>query len=268
MNKTDRKILLTNIQRFSLHDGPGIRTTIFLKGCAIRCPWCSNPENLKPSPEPYVRNDVSGIYGRYMTCDDVYREIMKDKTFYQVGGGGEGVDALPGGVTFSGGEPLLQIDALEPLLKKLTDEGIHLAVESCLFVPVDKLVAAIKYFNLFYVDMKILDKDRCRETEHGDLKQYMDNLDTLFLSGLPVVIRVPVIGGYTDGEENRKEVVRLISKYRPNRVELMKEHNLGLSKYASLSMLPPEYKGVSDELMEQYRREIEKTGVTVQVCRS
>jgi len=268
VNKKNQKILLTNIQRFSLHDGPGIRTTIFLKGCSIRCPWCSNPENLKHCPEPYVKDDVPGIYGRYLTCDEVYHEIMKDKIFYQIGGTGKGLNALPGGVTFSGGEALLQITVLEPLLERLISEGIHLAVESSLFVSTDKLVAAMKYFNLFYVDMKILDKKRCRETEHGDLELYMENLDILFRSGLPIVVRVPVIGGYTDGEENRKEVVRLIRKYRPDKVELIKEHDLGMSKYVSLSMPVPEYRGVSDELVERYRMEIEKTGVTVQICRN
>lgn len=90
-------MLITNIQRFSLHDGPGIRTTVFMKGCSLRCPWCSNPENLNPYPEKYTKKGINGIYGREYTCDEVYYEIIKDRAFY-------GSD---GGVTFSGGRSLI-----------------------------------------------------------------------------------------------------------------------------------------------------------------
>lgn len=107
-------MLITNIQRFSLHDGPGIRTTIFLKGCSLRCPWCSNPENIKPYPEKYYKDGIEGIYGKNYTCDEVYNEIIKDRAFYDENGG----------VTFSGGEALLYVNELLPLLEKLKKERI------------------------------------------------------------------------------------------------------------------------------------------------
>ena len=77
----EKNILLTNIQRFSLHDGPGIRTTVFLKGCSLRCPWCSNPENLKPHPEKYMKDGIDGIYGKYYSASELVKECLKDKNF-------------------------------------------------------------------------------------------------------------------------------------------------------------------------------------------
>ena len=267
--------LITNIQRFSLHDGPGIRITVFLKGCSLRCPWCSNPENLNLFPEKYNKNGTEGIYGVYMSCDDIYNELMKDKAFYGEFSRGnlnnisllvEELDNLPGGITFSGGEPLLHINKLEPILKKLYDSNTHITVETCLFVKKEKLKLAIQYIDLFYVDIKMLDKDNCKTILYGNLNQYLQNLKILFESNKPVVFRIPVIGGYTDGEENRRKVIELLEVYHPIKVELIKEHNLGESKYVSLGERVPNYNGVSDELIEKYKTEIENIGIPVQVC--
>lgn len=251
------KLLVTHIQRFSLNDGPGIRTTVFFKGCSLRCPWCSNPENLTPFPEQYVKEGISGTYGYYLSCDELYDEIVKDKAFY-----GEG-----GGVTFSGGEALLQFAKAEPLLKVLKTENIHTAIESSLFASRRNLGIAVKYIDLFYVDVKILDAQRCRDIEQGVLGVYLSNLDVLMKSGKPVVFRIPVIGGYTDHKENRRKVLEMIRTYQPIKVELIKEHHLGESKYASLRMPTPNCRGTSDEVMETYKNEISPIGVPVEICR-
>lgn len=147
----DDKILVTNIQRFSFHDGPGIRTTVFLKGCSLRCPWCANPENLIAQQQNYIKDDIEGIYGKYMTADELLMEVLKDKVFY--GGkieqsnwgitNSEQIEMLPGGVTFSGGECLLQINQLKPVLRKLNEQHIHTAVETCLFIPTTNLMIAL-----------------------------------------------------------------------------------------------------------------------------
>ena len=104
------KILITNVQRFSLHDGPGIRTTVFLKGCSLHCPWCANPENIDFVIEPYIKDDINTTIGQYVSCDELYELIMRDKVFYD-----------GGGVTFSGGEALIQMDVLKPLLERLKE---------------------------------------------------------------------------------------------------------------------------------------------------
>lgn len=264
----DDRILITNIQRFSLHDGPGIRTTVFCKGCSLRCPWCANPENLEPRPENYVKDGIPGTYGQYISPGELVREVMRDELFYRQRGHGEGLDALPGGVTYSGGEPLLQADRLERAFRALKEAGVHQCVETSLFVPEDRLQLAMKYIDLFYVDIKILDKERCKALLRGDIKQYLANVKTLFTGGRPVVFRAPVIGGYTDGAENCRAVADLIKRYSPVKVELIKGHDLGRSKYISLGMAPPELHTVTDEFMEKYKETIVKnTSVLTEVCK-
>lgn len=282
----ENKLLVTNIQRFSLHDGPGIRTTIFLKGCSIRCPWCSNPENLSKSIQNYMKNGTKGVYGKYYSPESLYKEILKDKAFY-----GEynfnndnrrklEIELLPGGVTFSGGECLLQIDALLPLLEILKYEKIHMAIETSLFVPEDYLFRAIEYINFYYVDIKILNKEKCLGILSGDIELFMKNADILLYSGKPVVLRIPVIGGYTGNTENRNDILNFISKYIKSSqvnilgIELIKEHNLGIEKYKSLSVYnkgykEPVYFGITNIFMEQYKKELEECigkKIPVKIC--
>lgn len=273
----DKGILLTNIQRFSLHDGPGIRTTVFLKGCSLRCPWCANPENLSGTIQSYTKDGVSGTYGRYYTPKELIHECLKDRNFYDGKlndpalwniSSADQIESLPGGVTFSGGEALLQMEVMVPVCSSLHDAGIHIAVETCLFVPAHSVELAVGLVDFFYVDMKILSSEKCKSVEHGDLGTYLENLNTVMKSGKPVVIRVPVIGSYTDTDENRKAVKDLISKYRDFilKIELIKEHNLGESKYTSLNM-QMDYHGVSDELMEQYQDELGDLGILTEICK-
>ena len=213
-----KKILLTNIQRFSLHDGPGIRTTVFLKGCSLRCPWCSNPENLQPKPQPYLKDGITGVYGKYYEPELLLKECLRDKAFYQGRidaparwsiSSADDLDRLPGGITFSGGEALLQIEALKPVITGLHQENIHLAVETCLFVQMHELELALDCIDLFYVDVKILDPYYCRMVEHGDIDLFLDNLDRLMTwkdmrgEKKPVIVRIPVIGSFTDSKDNR-----------------------------------------------------------------
>ena len=277
MDTIESKVLLTNIQRFSLHDGPGIRTTVFLKGCSLRCPWCSNPENLRPQPEEYVKDGLPGTYGKHYAQDELLREVLKDKNFYEGKleqsqwkiTDSDQIEKLPGGVTFSGGEALLQMDSLVPVLQALKEQGIHTAVETCLFVPEENVRIAMEWIDFFYVDIKILNASKAQEVEKGRLDLYLQNLDILLNSGCPVVIRVPVIGGFTDDDENRDKVKKLLDRYRDHilKIELIKEHNLGESKYQSLNLPIPAYNGVSDELMEQYKKELEPLGIPVEVCK-
>ena len=277
MDTIESKVLLTNIQRFSLHDGPGIRTTVFLKGCSLRCPWCSNPENLRPQPEEYVKDGLPGTYGKHYASEELLKEVLKDKNFYEGKleqsqwkiTASDQIEKLPGGVTFSGGEALLQMDSLVPVLQALKAQGIHTAVETCLFVPEENVRIAMEWIDFFYVDIKILNASKAQEVEKGRLDLYLQNLDILLNSGCPVVIRIPVIGGFTDDDENRDKVKKLLDRYRDQilKIELIKEHNLGESKYQSLNLPLPAYKGVSDALMEQYKKELEPLGIPVEVCK-
>ena len=262
------QILITNIQRFSLHDGPGIRTTVFCKGCSLRCPWCANPENLEARLETYVKDGKSGIYGRFISKNDLYETVMRDEPFYRQQGQESGLAALPGGVTYSGGEAMLQADSLSPLFQRLKMEGVHQCVETSLFISSNQLELAMKFIDLFYVDIKILDKERCKSILHGKLEQYLANVKVLFETKKPVIFRMPIIGGYTDREENIRAVVEFIKQYPPIKVELIKEHNLGQSKYKSLGKTPLDLHTVTDDFMEKVKREIQTaTNTITKVCK-
>lgn len=265
----EERILVTNVQRFSLHDGPGIRTTVFCKGCSLRCPWCANPENLNAVPEPWQKDGKNGVYGQWLSCGELFEVLMKDRLFYKSPTAVSGACAgMPGGVTFSGGEPLLQAGRLEPLLSRLKKENVHLCVETALFVPAAMLACALRYIDMFFVDVKLLNAVRCREVLDGDLDQYRKNVETLFSTGKPVIFRIPVIGGFTDSAGNRQAVLDWVKRFRPIRVELIKEHNLGESKYLSLGKTPLKLDTVTDKDMEQYREEIiSATGVETEICK-
>lgn len=279
----EKNILITNIQRFSLHDGPGIRTTVFLKGCSLQCPWCSNPENIDPFQQKYIKDGVTGYYGKYYSSSELLKECLKDKAFYdgEISDSGlwnisevDQINLLPGGITFSGGECLLQIEALSPVCKELKRKGIHIAAETCLFVPYTNLIKALDYIDFFYVDMKIIDSDCCKAIENGNLDVYLKNLDTLLSwtdeskNHKPVVIRIPVIGNYTSYPENRNQIHKLLNKYKDKllKIELIKEHNLGESKYKSLGM-NVDYHGVEDGLMEKYKEELRDLGILTEICK-
>lgn len=267
----DGRVLITNIQRFSLHDGPGIRTTVFTKGCPLVCPWCSNPENMNMVPESYVKDGIEGTYGRYLSCDEIYNELIKDKLFYGIWDK-ENISLnkiadISGGITFSGGESLLWSDRLQPLWKLLQESHIHMAVETALMVPGKAVETALKFIDLFYVDIKILDVQKCRTMIKGDVSIYFSNLDLLFSSNLPVIFRVPVIGGYTDSNENRDRVIDVIKAYHPIKVELIKGHSLGSSKYLSLGKTVPEYYEVSDCYLKEYWEMIQESGIETEICK-
>lgn len=274
-------ILVTNIQRFSLHDGPGIRTTVFLKGCTLRCPWCCNPENILSQIQHYEKNGIRGTYGVRYTTDSLYKEIIKDKSFFAGSIEDYGITSpallmkLPGGITFSGGEALLQISQLEQLLQRLNKEHIHMTVETSLFVRQEALRIAIRYIDLFYVDIKILDSEKCKRHQHGSLNQFLENWSVLLESGKPIVVRVPVIGGYTDGPDNIAAIIDLLKKAKGNiiKVELLKEHNLGIQKYRSLISAGniiemPANKGVSDITIHKYKEYMEsELNYCIEICK-
>lgn len=264
----DKRILITNIQRFSLHDGPGIRTTVFLKGCSLRCPWCANPENIEPQIQQYCKDGQKGVYGKYYTNDELLVELQKDKVFYAQVVAATALGNLPGGVTFSGGEPLLQFAALESVLQELKAEKIHICIETCLYAPAAMLELALRYVDLFYVDIKILNAVRCRDLLCGDTEQYFSNTERLFKFDKNVVFRIPVIGGYTDVEENIGEIISFLQQFRPLKIELIKEHNLGKSKYLSLGKKPLELNSVSDKQMEHIKATLfNATRLPIEICK-
>lgn len=217
----NNNITVTNIQRFCLQDGPGIRTTVFLKGCPLNCPWCSNPENISFQIEKSVNNQI--IFGKKVDVNELYEKIIKDKTYYQ----------NEGGVTFSGGEPLMQIEQLEDLLKKLKDSNISIAMETTCVVPKKYIELALKYVDYFLIDIKILDK----ENEHKintNSQKFIENIENLIKNDAIISFRIPIVKGYTYTFKNIKIIRDLLVKWNIKSIEMFPVHNLGESKYSQL----------------------------------
>ena len=203
---------ITNIQHFSLHDGPGIRTTVFLKGCNLKCPWCANPE--------CISSEIQGKFGYDISLDKLEQEIIKDKPFYETGGG----------VTFSGGEPLLQINKLEPLLKSLKNKNINICFETALFVPEKYLKKAKKYGDEFIVDIKMINRKNCNEVIGGKIDQYLNNIQ--FLDLKKTTFRIPIT---KFSLKDTGLILDLLKTYKPKRLEIFELHNLARSKYDILN---------------------------------
>ena len=245
----NNKLIISNIQRFSLSDGEGIRTTVFIKGCSLKCPWCANPENINNHIEKYydLERNFYGTFGFEITLNNLYEEIIKDKIYYE-----------NGGVTFSGGEPLLWIKELEPLLIKLKKERINICFETSLYIPVDNLKLAIKYADFIITDLKILDKDLVSSVLKNNLDLYLKNIEYLFKNydNTKIVIRIPVSNEYV--LSNIEEYKKIIKKYNPSRVEIFKLHNLGEKKYKLLNKKITNFEEVSDDRLNDFKNEIGK----------
>lgn len=243
------KVRVTNIQRFSLQDGPGIRTTVFLKGCSICCPWCANPENIK--------YEIQGEFGYDIQLDELERAILKDEEFYNLGGG----------VTFSGGEPLLQFDKLEPLLQNLKEQNINICIETALFVPSSLLEIALKYVDEFIVDIKILDSTEAKKVLNGDIELYYKNIQKLFQQKHNITFRIPVTKEYTLQEHNKTKILDLLEKYKPKQVEIFKLHRLAESKYEALRKEMVKFQEVTNEEMEEFLKEIKNIKINASICK-
>ena len=259
--------LVTNIQRYSLQDGPGIRTTVFLKGCPLDCWWCHNPEGLSPkrevvtvasrclqcgecvracpqgaatpgtTPDPAVcvrcgacvRACPTGarqLLGTEMTVDDVLWEIDRDRIFH---------DDSSGGVTFSGGEPLLQFDFLLALLKGCAEQGVHTAVDTCGFVKNTQLSQVAALADLILFDLKILDDARHRKFTGVSNALILENLRELSGRHGNVWLRVPVIPGVNNAVEDLEAMARFSASLPGIRhVNLLPYHRTGIQKFQRL----------------------------------
>lgn len=239
----ENKILIGNIQRFCLSDGDGIRTTVFLKGCNLHCPWCSNPENREYIIQSFVdQNNITRCYGKFMTDNEVLNEILKDQVYYERGGG----------VTFSGGEPLLTISNLKNVLIRLKELGISMWIETSLFASSEQLDFAFEYIDNFIVDLKNLIPEQCQNYLGGNVSQYIDNFEKVMNKYDDAIIRIPLIEPYTVNEQNIERILSFLSKYKNHRVQIFKVHNLGAAKYHNLGI----EHSMSNELSEDKMKSI------------
>lgn len=241
------KVIVSNIQRFCLHDGPGIRTTVFFKGCNLKCPWCNNPENISFKIERYKKDNNEGEYGKEYTLEELYNEIIKDKDFFENNGG----------VTFSGGECLWQFEKIEPLLKRIKDEGISICIETALNVPQKYIDIALKYVDFFYIDMKIIDKNK-QYLINSDEELYLTNLDKIMTNTNRIIIRIPIVPEFTYTEENINGIIDILKNRKIKTIEIFKIHYLAEDKYKSLGKEMKLFNDISEDEMLKLKKRLQE----------
>lgn len=251
------KLCITNIQRMCFSDGPGLRTSIFLKGCNIQCPWCSNPENISFSVESYNIDGVNGTYGLFYDADSLYKELIKDKRFW----------GKEGGITLSGGEPLMQAFSLKDILNKMKENGVSVFAETALFVDEKKLKEVMPYIDKFFVDVKLLDRNACMNVLGGDIDLYKNNVSILYKANKIFRFRIPCCVEYTLQEENCDLVVDFLKQYKAIPVEIFKIHDLGEKKYQALGKKNNKFIDVPDELLDGFKAKLENVGISVSIIK-
>lgn len=257
------KPLITNIQRFCVHDGPGIRTTVFFKGCTLHCPWCANPENIHFEEEMYFISEkcntscmhveeclqkkypheclygAVGKWGRYFSEEELYAELIKDINYY----------GTEGGVTFSGGEPLLFLNDYEWALNRLKQDGIDMVVETALNIDEEKVVWSTNYIDKFYVDIKTLNEDLFKNFIGGDLNLFKKNVTILkhIKSMKKIVFRIPIASKFSNDEISLQELKKYLDEIEAENIEIFSVHNLAEKKYERLGRKYTAYGSVSGE---------------------
>ena len=258
-----------DIQHYSVHDGPGIRTVVFLKGCTLSCVWCCNPESQLPDPELMYNpkkcigcgecikkcptgaiKENDGMYlfnknlctncgycvekcyaqarvmcGRYMKMKEVMDELKKDLPFYMNSGGG---------VTLSGGEPLVNAEFVKKLFIECKQEGINTAVETCGNVAWENIYTILPYVDLFLFDIKHMSTKIHKKYTGCENKQILSNCRKLATTGKEIIIRVPVIPTFNDNEQDLSDIVHFAKEVGVKTINLLPYHHYGDHKYKLL----------------------------------
>lgn len=258
---------LTSIKRFAVHDGPGIRTTLFLKGCPLRCIWCHNPETQRPSPELCIHYakcrgcgecakvcgchviengrhefnraechscgrcadaclfDALELFGRETTVAEAAERLLEDRIFYADGGG----------ITLSGGEPLLHPDFCAEVLAIMKAEGIHSAVDTCGHVRWNAFEAVLPYADMFLYDFKCADSERHRQLTGAGNETIIDNLIRLGDTGKTVEIRMVMVPNHNMDKPNLQKAADILRAVKGiSAIRLLPYHSMARSKYASI----------------------------------
>jgi pyruvate formate lyase activating enzyme len=263
------KGLIFSVKRYSVHDGPGIRVTFFLKGCPLNCIWCHNPEGISPFPETVMQTNRVGEKefmnyeeaGKYYTVDSVLEILSKEKIF---------INNSKGGVTFSGGEPMLQFEFLLEVLKACKESGYHTAVDTSGYSSAENYKSIIPFTDLFLFDIKHLDEARHLELTGVSNIGILNNYRLVLESGKDIMVRIPVIPGFNDDQDHIEKLRQFLFITKTSalkKINLLPFHKIGSSKYKRLNIPyrmgntePP-----SKEKMQKMKELFTQTGIKVKI---
>ncbi len=290
--------MIFNIQRYSTHDGEGIRTLIFFKGCTLHCQWCSNPEGIPFGPTLLYDERLCKDFGECLSVaapalhrsdeghgiridrdslarPEVLRDVCPAKAL-TVAGEEISVEELlkeiekdrpfyrdHGGVTLSGGEPLAQSEYLAPLLQELKTRKISVDVETSLYVEWERIAAVKEWVSTFLVDMKHTDAGKFRTYTGGDVRLVMENLKKLVEGGSRVIIRVPVIPGFNHSQREMISIIDHVHALGIREIHFLPYHTLGMEKYRMMGLeyLYGQYRSLGDEEVHSYVQYAQSKGL-------
>jgi len=289
--------LIFNVQRFCLHDGPGIRTTLFFKGCPLRCAWCQNPESISPEAQmafiaerckgcfqcadacektailrsadvriDYSRCNVCGrcaevcpansltLVGRRRPLDALMGEVLRDQDFFLDSGGG---------ITLSGGEPLLQWHFLEDFLPQVKQRDIHVTLETCGYFDWVHIQPLLPFLDLIYFDLKHMDTKIHRRYTGAGNRRILDNFARLSGASPPLVPRMPIVPGVNDSKENISETARFLLRHGHHSIHGLPYHGLGANKirWINTSLQPLHLSSLDAAACAPIKRTFEKEGI-------
>jgi len=293
---------IINIQKYSIHDGPGIRTTVFFKGCPLNCWWCHNPESQNPSPEimffkerctgcgscakkcpskaielleayPVVNesnctlcgkcsdfclSNARELVGKDITVKNLMSEIIKDEVFYEESNGG---------VTFSGGEPLMHADYLNNVLMLCKDKGIHTTVDTSGYAVWEQFEKIVDNVDLFLFDIKHMNNEKHLEYIGASNFVILENVKKLSQRGCNINIRMPIIAGVNDDDENIDASINFLAKLNIIQVNLLPYHKMGMDKYRRLNK---EYRlsgfeKPKDEVIDMIAEKFKNAGIKIKI---
>ncbi len=299
-----KKGIIFDIKRYAIHDGPGIRTTVFLKGCPLRCQWCQNPEGLELEPEVFWREnrcaedcsacvtacpsravskngnrvvvdkekcdfcrscedacvyDALEIVGREVSVEEIMEEIEKDRVFFDQSGGG---------VTFSGGEPLLQADFLQSLIEEVKKSNIHVALDTSGYVPFQDLQRVSDRVDLFLYDLKIMEDETHKKYTGVSNQIILENLKKLSDKKKAIHVRIPLVSGVNDDKQNIQRFAEYLRTLRNvKNISLLAYHRGGCEKYRRLQKEEPlrTFQSPSKKRMEETKKFLVDSGFSVKM---
>lgn len=235
-----------DIQRFSIHDGPGIRTTVFLSGCPLRCGWCQNPESFATG------------HAKAMTAAAIVDEVVKDRDFYALSSGG---------LTVSGGEPLLHLTAVRALLLTAKQQGLHTCVQTSGAVPQSHVAGVLDLVDVFQFDLKHMDTQRHRALTGAGTERIHANAALLHAHGATVQYRMPLIPGVNDDAQNLAATAQFVLQHAAKALTLVPYHRLYVDKYRALGLTPglPDRAPPTCANLARVTAQVQALGVTVTI---